>query len=149
MFVFGLYSTSDDWPSNLNDESHLKCKKMVTKSSKNVMFVLDYIQKCEKMAIKSSKNEMFIFGLCSTSDDQLSNPSDKSCPKCKKKMAAKLSKNEMQFMHPLPRQDGDGTGMVWEHARDGTGTGQEWARDGTGMGWDDIGGFHADGILPH
>ena len=53
------------------------------------------------------------------------------------KMAAKLSKNEMQFMHP-PRQHGDGTETVWE-----------WATDGTGMGQDDIGGFHADGILPH
>ena len=37
---------------------------------------------------------MLIFGLCSTSDDQLSNLSNKSCPKCEK-MAAKLSKNEM------------------------------------------------------
>ena len=54
------------------------------------------------------------------------------------KMATKLSKNEIQFMHPSPRQDGDGTGMVWE-----------WAGDGTGMAWDDISGFHADGILPH
>ena len=49
---------------------------------------------------------------------------------------------------PPPRQDGDGTGMVWEWARDGTAMGQEWARDGTGMGWDDTGGFHADGVLP-
>ena len=62
MFVFGLHSTSDDWPSDLSDESH---------------------PKCEKMATKSSKNEMFIFGLCSTSVDQLRDPSDKSCPKCK------------------------------------------------------------------
>ena len=42
---------------------------------------------------------MFIFGLCSTSDDQLSDPSDEICPKCEK-MAIKSSKNEMQFMHP-------------------------------------------------
>ena len=90
---------------------------------------------------------MFIFGLCSTSDDQLSDLSDEICPKCEK-MATKSSKNEMQFMHP-PGQDGEGTGTVWKQAGDGTGTGQEWAGDGTHMGWDDIGGFHADGVLPH
>ena len=28
MFVSGLCSTSDDWPSNLSDEHQLKCKKM-------------------------------------------------------------------------------------------------------------------------
>ena len=43
---------------------------------------------------RSAKNEMFVLGLHSTSDDRLSNPSDKSCPKCDK-MAAKSSKNEM------------------------------------------------------
>ena len=37
---------------------------------------------------------MLAFGLCSTSDDWPSNPSDESCPECKK-MAAKSSKNEM------------------------------------------------------
>ena len=37
---------------------------------------------------------MLIFGLRSTSDDQLSNPSNESCPKYEK-MAAKSSKNEM------------------------------------------------------
>ena len=51
-------------------------------------------QNVKKMAAKSFKNEMLIFGLCSTSDDQMSNLSNKSHPKCKK-MAAKLSKNEM------------------------------------------------------
>ena len=35
--------------------------------------------------LSSPKNEMFIFGLHSTSDDQLSNPSTKHWPKCKKK----------------------------------------------------------------
>ena len=57
MLIFGLHSTSDDWPSDLSDESQLKCKKKPP---------------------KSSKNEMLIFGLCSTSDDQLTDPSDKS-----------------------------------------------------------------------
>ena len=33
---------------------------------------------------KLSKNQMFIFRLCSTSDDQLSDPSKKHRPKCKK-----------------------------------------------------------------
>ena len=33
---------------------------------------------------KSSKNEMLIFGLCSTSDDQLSDPSNESQPRFKK-----------------------------------------------------------------
>ena len=36
------------------------------------------------MATKSSKNEMVVFGLRSTSDDQPSNRSNESCPKCKK-----------------------------------------------------------------
>ena len=47
------------------------------------------------MAAKSSENEMLIFGLCSTSDDQPSYPSDESQPKCAKKMATKSLENEM------------------------------------------------------
>ena len=46
------------------------------------------------MATKLSKNEMLVFGLLSTSDDQLSTPSNESQLKCEK-MATKLSKNEM------------------------------------------------------
>ena len=57
MLVFGLRSTSDDWPSNQIEENRLKCKKRHP---------------------KSSKNEMLIFGLHSTSNDQLSDASDKS-----------------------------------------------------------------------
>ena len=38
---------------------------------------------------------MLIFGLHSTSDDQPSDPSDKSQPKCNKKAHPKSSKNEM------------------------------------------------------
>ena len=56
MLIFGLCSTSDDWPSDLSNESHPKCKK-----------------KKKKKATKFSKNEMLIFGLHSTSDDLLSN----------------------------------------------------------------------------
>ena len=50
-------------------------------------------QNAKKWPPKWSKNEIPIFGLHST-DDQLSNPSDKSHPKCEK-MAMKSSKNEM------------------------------------------------------
>ena len=76
MFIFGLRSTSDDKPSNLSDESHLKCKKMAT---------------------KSSKNKMFIFGLHSISDDWLSNLSDESHTKCKKKWPPNGQKLKVHF----------------------------------------------------
>ena len=56
MLIFGLHSTSDDHPRNLNDESQLKCKN--------------------KWPHKLSKNEMRIFGLRSTFDDWLSNLSN-------------------------------------------------------------------------
>ena len=57
MLIFGLCSNSDDRPSNLSNESQLKCDKRLP---------------------KSLKNEMLIFGLHSTSDDQPHNPSNKS-----------------------------------------------------------------------
>ena len=74
---------------------------------------------------------MLIFGLHSTSDDWLSDLSNESCPKCKK-MAAKSSKNKMQFTHPHPPQ------TRWRWDRNGIGTGQVWDRNGPGMGqvWD-------------
>ena len=56
MLIFGLHSTSHDWPSDLSDESQ---------------------PKCEKRPPKSSKNEMFIFGLRSICDDQLSDLNNK------------------------------------------------------------------------
>ena len=82
------------------------------------------------MAARSSKNEKFNFGLRSTSDDQPSDLSDESPPKCEK-MATKLSENEMQFMHPIPQ-------MRWRWDRNGMGMGQGLYRCGTGMGqgWD-------------
>ena len=49
-------------------------------------------------------------------------------------MAAKLSPDEM--------------GMGQEWYGNGLGMGQVWDKNGPGMGQDDIGGFHADGILP-
>ena len=73
MLGFGLHSTSDDWPSDLSDESQLNC---------------------EKRPPKSLKNEMLIFELRSTSDDWPSNPSNESQPKCDKR-PPKSSKNEM------------------------------------------------------
>ena len=48
----------------------------------------------QKRPPKSSKNEMLVFGLCSTSDDQLSNPSNESQLKCDKRPPKSL-KNEM------------------------------------------------------
>ena len=84
MLSFGLHSTSDDWLSDLSNESQMNCDKRPPKSSKNkiLIFVLcstsdDWSSNlsnesqlnCDKRPPKSSKNEMLIFGLCSTSDD--------------------------------------------------------------------------------
>ena len=60
MLVFGLCSTSDDWLSDLSDESQAKCKRRPP---------------------KSSKNKMLVFGLHSISDDQPSNLNNESQPK--------------------------------------------------------------------
>ena len=45
---------------------------------------VDQMQKKQKRPPKLSKNKMFVFGLGSTSDDQLSDPSEKHRRKCKK-----------------------------------------------------------------
>ena len=37
MLIFGLRSTSDDWPSNPSNESCLKCKEMATKSKNEML----------------------------------------------------------------------------------------------------------------
>ena len=39
IFVFGLCSTSEDWPSNPSDKQWLKCKKRPPKSLKNKIFI--------------------------------------------------------------------------------------------------------------
>ena len=52
------------------------------------------VDRNKKRPPKSSKNEMLIFGLHSTSDDYLSDLSDKSQPKCEKRSPKSL-KNEM------------------------------------------------------
>ena len=59
MLVFGLHSTSNDWPSDLSDEHRLKMQK-----------------NNERRPPVSLKNKMLIFGLHSTSDDQLSDLSN-------------------------------------------------------------------------
>ena len=63
MLIFGLHSTSDDWPCNPSNKSQLKCRKRPP---------------------KSLRNEILISILYSTSDDQPSNPSDENWSKCKK-----------------------------------------------------------------
>ena len=77
MLIFGLSSTSDDWPSNPSDESQPKYKKRPP---------------------KSSKNEMLVLGLSSTSDDWPSNPSDESQPKCKEKGPLSFQKVKCLFV---------------------------------------------------
>ena len=47
--------------------------------------ILELDDEIGKKALKSLKNEMFILGLCSISNDWLSNPSDKHQPKCQKR----------------------------------------------------------------
>ena len=112
---------------------------------------------------------MFIFGLHSTSDDQLSNPSDESQLKCNK-MATKLSKRKCLFLDYIQLLMIDQAIQVmkvtqnakkmatklsknemqflhpppqmrWGWDRNGMGTGQGWDRYGTGMGleWDRYG----------
>ena len=104
MFIFGLCLTSDDRPSDLSKKcwpKGKKNKKGPLSHWKIKCSFLDYVQllmigqaiwaknvdrkaKKWKRPPKSSKNKMFIFGLCSTSDDWLSNPGKKCWLKCKK-----------------------------------------------------------------
>ena len=99
MLIFGLHSTSDDLPGWSMDSNPI-CHPSPAKKMKSSF--LDYIQllmigrviqaknvnrnvKKWKRPPKSSKNKMLIFGLRSTSDDWMSDPSKKCWPKCKKK----------------------------------------------------------------
>ena len=103
MFIFRLRSTSDDRPSNLSKtiDQNTKKQKRTPSHQKIKCSFLDYVQllmigqsiraknidrnvKKLKRPRKLSKNQMFIFRLCSTSDDQLSDPSKTHRPKCKK-----------------------------------------------------------------
>ena len=114
MFIFGLCSTLDDW-RGWSMDSNPVCHPSPAKKMK--CSFLDYIQllvigrviwaknvdqniKKQKGSAKSLKNKMFIFWLCSTSDDQSSNPSKKHQPKHQKnpKMPPKSSKIKCLFL---------------------------------------------------
>ena len=113
MLIFGLCSTSDDWPNDLSKKHWPKCKKKSPLSHwKMKCSFLDYIQllmigqairaknieqtiKKWKRPPKSLKNKMFVFGLCSTSDDQPSNLSNKHQPKHKKNEKGPLSHQKL------------------------------------------------------
>ena len=103
MFIFGLRSTSDDWPSNPSKKCWLKWKneKRSLSHQKIKCSFLDNVQllmigqviqaknvnhntKKQKRPPKSLKNKMFIFGLRSTFNDQPSNLSKKRRPNHKK-----------------------------------------------------------------
>ena len=97
-FVMG----NDDWLSHLSDEIQLKYEKSPPKSSENEKptFILcltsddwpsDPMQKKAPQVIKKWNAW---FGWRSNSDDQRSNPSNESQPKCDK-MPPKSLKNEM------------------------------------------------------
>ena len=74
MFIFGLHSTSDDWLGWSMDLNPIHKPSL------------------------TPKNEMLIFGLCLTSDDQLSNPGDESGPKCKTKWPPNCQKMKCSFL---------------------------------------------------
>ena len=80
MFIFGLYSTSDDWPSDPSKKHQPNH------------------QKTQKRPPKSSKNKMFVFGLCSTSDDWPSDLSKKHQPKHKKMKKGPLSHQKIKCL---------------------------------------------------
>ena len=78
MLIFGLRSTSDDWPGWLMDSNPI-CHACTGKKMK--CSFLDYVQllmigwagrwtRTRSAALSSQKNEMLIFGLHSTSDDR-------------------------------------------------------------------------------
>ena len=112
MLVFGLRSTSDDWPGWSMDSNPI-CHPSPAQRIK--CSFLDYVQllmigwaiqaknvdqnaKKWKRPPKSSENQMFIFRLHSTSDDRTSDASKKCWLKCKKtKKAPKSLKNKMSI----------------------------------------------------
>ena len=79
MFIFGLHSTPDDWPSNPSKKYRPKHKKT-------------------KRPPKLSKNKMFIFGLHSTSDDWLSDPSQKLSTEIQKNEKGPLSHRKIKCL---------------------------------------------------
>ena len=117
MLVFGLCSTSNDWPSDLKDDLWLKCKKNEKKAplshQKIKCLFLDCVQLLmigqviwvmnvdwntnkKKKGPHVIKNKMLIFGLHSTSDDQMSDLSDERQLKQKnEERPPNSSKNKM------------------------------------------------------
>ena len=102
MLVFGLHLTSDDRLGWLMDSNPI-CHPSPAKKMKCLF--LDYIQllmigragrwtRTPSATPLQPRNEMLIFGLCSTSDDQLSDLSDESRLKCEKR-PPKTSQDEM------------------------------------------------------
>ena len=78
MLIFGLHSTSDDWPGWSMDSNPIYHPSPAKKIKCSF---LDYVQflmigqagrwtQTPFTTLSSQKNEMLIFGLCSTSDDQ-------------------------------------------------------------------------------
>ena len=116
MFIFGLCSSSDDWPSDPSKKCWPKCKKKKKgplSHWKIKCSFLDYVQllmigrviraknvdqnaKKQKRPPKSLKNQMFIFVLCSTSDDQPSDSSKKCWPNHKKNKKGPLSHQKIK-----------------------------------------------------
>ena len=104
MLVFGLCSTSNDWPSDLKDDLWLKCKKMkegpLSHQKIKCLFLdcvqllmigqviwvmnVDWNTNKKKKGPHVIKNKMLIFGLHSTSDDRPIDPNNKNRLKCKK-----------------------------------------------------------------
>ena len=68
----------------------------------------------KKRPPKSSNNEMLIFGLCSTSDDRPSDPSNESQQKCKKSPPKSL-KNEMFIFGLHSTSDDRSSDLSYEH----------------------------------
>ena len=77
MFIFGLCSTSDDWPSDPSKEHQLKWRN-------------------EKGPLSHWKTKCSFFGLCSTSDDRPSDPSKKHRPKCIENKKGPLSHQKIK-----------------------------------------------------
>ena len=84
MLVFGLHSTSDDWPGWSMDSNPIHHPSPAKKIK---CLFLDYVQllmigragqwtQTPSTTPLQPKKEMLVFGLCSTSDDQVGWPMD-------------------------------------------------------------------------
>ena len=104
MLIFGLRSTSGDWLGWSMDSNPIHHP---TPAKKIKCSFLDYVPTSDDRpgwSIDSNlirHPSMFIFGLCSTSDDQLSDSSKKHRPKCKKWKRSPKSLNNQMFIFGL------------------------------------------------